>query len=460
MTARVCHDWSPLKYSSDPIPGDPDQVESAASSYATTADTINEVSDYLANLDGDGQRSDTITALMARSRELSGQLLSVSGRYSETASALRYYAPELRAAQAMADSAISEGAPAESQRKQAASNAQDIYQGWMTTLDPNTAKEFEDSYRMAQQRATAAAHEVSVARNKVEEAIRRRDAAAEHAKSLIESAIVNSPMNDSVLDRFKEVLDKAADILTKVGKWIWDNIDTISLVLSIAAVVVAFIPGLNVIAPVLELLANGASALAKAKAVVGVAQAVVKGATTGDWTGAISLGAASLAGFALGKVGGAIASHTGGIGALANAVMSKGTNDKVAGEAGSLTKKMVKKAITAYNTAPKTGVAGVLSGVVQGSAKAGAVATTYAETVLGRSALKGAEKTLTEFSRGVVTSETKKAVAEFAQDKVEKYVNNTIGDNVVGLFKAGISERLSGNPDTFRVQTQSCGSIQ
>ena len=93
MTARVCYDWSPLGYHEDPIPGDPDQVDSAAKTYASTADTINQVSDYLANLDSDGQQSLTITALVARSRELSGQLVNVSSRYSATAAALRYYAP-------------------------------------------------------------------------------------------------------------------------------------------------------------------------------------------------------------------------------------------------------------------------------------------------------------------------------------------------------------------------------
>jgi hypothetical protein len=437
MTARVCHDWSPLKYSADPIPGDPDQVEAAAKSYATTADSVNQVSDYLANLDGDGQRSDTITALMARSRELSGQLLSVSGRYSETAAALLYYAPELRAAQAMADSAISEGAPAESQRKQAANNAQDIYLGWMTTLDPNSAKEFEDSYNVAKQRASAAAYEVSLARNKVEEAIRRRDAAAEHAKSLIESAIVNSPMTDSVLDKFKEVLDKAADILTKVGKWIWDNIDTISLVLTVAAAVLAFIPGLDVIAPVLLALSKVATIIGRVKAAAGVVKSVTTAVKTGDWSGVVATGAAALAGWAVGKVGGA-----------------------VAGKLASGAKSMAGQAVYAFNGKATTGVAGAFSKIVRGTAEAGLEATEAATSVVGSTATKKVTKVLTEFATADVSQETKRHITDYVGDKVEDYVNKKLIDPVKGVVTTAVYHSVDNAMDSYRVKTQTCGGAQ
>ncbi len=442
MTARVCHDWTPLKYSSDPIPGDPDQVESAASSYATTAGTINQVSDYLANLDGDGQRSDTITALMARSRELSGQLLSVSGRYSETASALRYYAPELRAAQAMADSAIAEGAPAEAQRKQAAHNAQDIYLGWMTTLDPNSAKEFEDSYRMAQQRANAAAHEVSLARNKIEEAIRRRDEAAEHAKSMIQSAIENSPMTDTVLDKFREILDKAADILTKVGKWIWDHIDTISLVLTIAATVLAFIPGLNVIAPVLLALSKVVTIIGRVKAAVGVVKSVATAVKTGDWSGVVATGAAALIGWGVGKAGGWVVGKVGG------AFVGKVTSES---------RTLAGRAVDVFNKKAATGTSGAFSTIIRGTAKAGAEATDAAGKILASDATKAATKTLTEIARGEISRESKSQIKDYVGDKVKGYVSEKLADPLKDAVKESVKSNTESYLESYRVQTQTCG---
>jgi hypothetical protein len=309
MTARVCYDWSPLGYHEDPIPGDPDQVDSAAKTYASTADTINQVSDYLANLDSNGQQSLTIAALVARSRELSGQLVNVSSRYSATAAALRYYAPELRASQAIADSAIAHGAPAEAERKRAASNARDIQVGWLTTLDPTQAKQFEESYTRATNQADTAATQVGAAKAKILEAIRRRDQAADVAKSMISSAIENSPVTDTTLDKFKDLLDKGAEILTKVGKWIWDNIDQISFYLTIASAVLGWVPFLG---PALIVAAKVANILATVKSAIGVAKSVAASAKSGDWSGAILTGGAFVVGLGLQKLAPVVAEKLGG----------------------------------------------------------------------------------------------------------------------------------------------------
>lgn len=437
MTARVCHDWSSLKYSADPIPGDPDQVEAAAKSYATTADSISQVSDYLANLDAEGQRSETITALVARGRELSGQLLSAGGRYNATASALRYYAPELRAAQAIADSAAAEGVPAEAQRKQALHNAQEIRLGWMTTMDPNRAKEFEDSYRMAEHQITAAAHEVGQARHRIEEAIRRRDEAAERAKSMIESAIENSPMTDTVVDRFKEILDKTGDILGTVGEWIWDNIDTISLVLTVAATALAFIPGLQLIAPVLFALSKVATIVGRVKAVVGVVKSITSALRTGDWSGVVATGAAALASWGVGKLGGALA-----------------------GKLSSGAKSLVGQAVYAFSSRGTSGAAGALSKIVMGTAQAGLVATEAATTVVGAAATKKVTKVLTELATAEVSKETKRHITDYVGEKVEDYINEKLVAPVQHVVADAVHDGVENFVDSYRLKTQTCGGAQ
>ncbi len=434
MTARACHDWSLLGYGSDPIPGDPDAVEAAAKSYASTSDTILQVSDYLANLDGSGQQSKTITALKARSRELSGQLQNVSTRYSETAAALRYYAPELRAAQEIADAAFAQGEPAERERKEAAQNAWNLWSGWKVTLEPSQAKQFEDSYYLAKHQAENAKHNVDAAKTKIQEAIRRRDDAANAAKSMISTAINNSPVTDSLLDKFKEVFDKGVEILTNVGKWIYDNIDTISLVLTIAATVVAFIPGLNVIAPALFFLSKVATVISKVKSVITVVKSIVTAVKTGDFSGLVASGAAALAGMAVGKLGGAIA-----------------------GKLASGAKSLAGHAVYAFNSKTATGAAGAFSRLIKGGAKAGLAATEEASKVIGTKATKKVSHVLTEIAKGEISRETKGHITDYVGDKVEDYFKEKITDPVKHVVKEAVYERVDHTMDSLRTKTVTCG---
>ncbi len=399
MNARVCYDWSALGYHEDPIPGDPEQVEATAKSYASTSDTILQVSDYLAKLDGNGQQSLTITALKARSRELSGQLQSVSTRYTETAAALRYYAPELRAAQAIADAAISAGGPAESRRKSAKGNADSIWWGWKTTLEPAQATQFEESYFLAKSQADSAAADVAAAKTKILEAIHRRDTAADAAKSMIHSAIENSPVTDTVLDTFKEVFDKAVDILTKVGQWVWDNIDTIALVLTIAAAVTAFIPGLNVISPFLAGAARIANVISKVKAAVNTAKAVVKAVTTGDVSDLVAVGATYVAGKALGKLTGLVTKPLG----------------KAAGT-------MYGKALHAANKETSAKVWGKLSTIVTGSSARGMSLSTLDKAMSSATPSVKAElqRTLTSLTQSTVSGETNRELQKLVGHEVGK----------------------------------------
>jgi len=410
MTARVCYDWSPLHYHEDPIPGDPDRVEAASKSYAATSDTILQVSDYLAKLDADGQQSEAITALKARSRELSGQLQSVSSRYTETAAALRCYAPELRGAQAMADAAIAAGGPAEARRKSASSDAANIWVGWKTTLEPSQAKDFEDSYFLAKHQADSAAADVATARAQIEDAIRKRDAAAETAKGMISAAITNSPITDTVLDQFKEVWDAGVDAIKGVGKWVWDNIDNISLALTIAAAVVVFIPGLDVLAPVLLAASRVATMISWAKKGVELGRAAVKWNRTGDSSDFVSESVSIAAGLVIGKVaGGGAASIAGKAVHSSNQAVSKRLWDTV------------DSAVTSVN----------VGGETQMVVSRGAIGTT-----------------LQQISKSTIDGETKRLI-QGSTKKVADAVSDRLSSD---LAKSEISDAQGA----YRVQ--SCGS--
>lgn len=104
MSARPCHDWSVLKWNSDPVPGDPDHVEQAATNYRSTATAIDGAASNLRRLTSDSC-SVAVDAILKQSHEAAEALAKVSSRYSGTAYALAGYAPELREAQRMAEAA-------------------------------------------------------------------------------------------------------------------------------------------------------------------------------------------------------------------------------------------------------------------------------------------------------------------------------------------------------------------
>ncbi|MBK8732770.1 MAG: hypothetical protein IPL93_07885 [Actinomycetales bacterium] len=247
-----------------------------------------------------------VDAILKQSHEAAEALAKVSSRYSGTAYALAGYAPELREAQRMADEAWRLAAAAEPKRRESSARAHDLWLGWRTSFNPDDAANFEELYH--QQKAAAETHagEVAHARHLLEQAIKKRDEAASVAQSKVRDALEHSEVNDTILDYFKEIIDKGADLLSKIGKWIWDNIDTIALVLTVVAAITAFIPGVNVIAPALLAISKGAQLLAKVKAAVTAVQAVWKGVKTGNWGDAIGVGVGYLLGKVVGKVGGSL----------------------------------------------------------------------------------------------------------------------------------------------------------
>ncbi|MBK8468271.1 MAG: hypothetical protein IPL45_00325 [Actinomycetales bacterium] len=278
-----------------------------AGDYRSTGEHIESAATNLGRLASPSTCSEAVEKILTESHDLADQLLKVSGRYSETAGALASYAPQLRAAQALADQAIAKAGEADKRRRQAADHATNLWWGWRTSINAEDAAEFERDYHQQKAASENAAGDVAGAKVLLLQAIEKRDAAGDAAARRISSAVDASPVNDTILDQFKELLDKGVDLLAKVGKWIWDNIDTIALVLTIAAAVTAFIPGVNAITPFLLAASKVAAMVAKVKAVVTTLQAVSEGLKTGNWSKMVGIGV----GYLLGKVGGVVAKKLG-----------------------------------------------------------------------------------------------------------------------------------------------------
>ncbi|MGH3995139.1 MAG: putative T7SS-secreted protein, partial [Pseudonocardiaceae bacterium] len=106
-------DWSPLA-SHDPVPGDPDEIERVAKSLTDVADEITRQAANLRRLStAEGWDADAGRTFADSAGELAGQLDKAHGRYASAGGALKGYAPELRHAQSVADTALADAKSAQ-----------------------------------------------------------------------------------------------------------------------------------------------------------------------------------------------------------------------------------------------------------------------------------------------------------------------------------------------------------
>ncbi len=243
-------DWSPLA-GSDPVPGDPDEVERAARSLADMAEEINRQTANLRKLaTADGWDADAGRTFAASAQELSGQLGKAHGRYTTAAGALKGYAPELRHAQSVADAALTEAKQA-----QATINANRPPDHPPT--GPLTPAQIS-AERQRQQAYDDGVGDLQAAHRKLTDAIDHRDQHAGRAARAIRDVIDRDGLKDSRWDKFKNWISEHADLLRAIAR----IAELVATILSVIALVVSFIPVLNFLAPVLLGLAALASAVA------------------------------------------------------------------------------------------------------------------------------------------------------------------------------------------------------
>ena len=206
------YDWSPLRRSDDPVPGEPDEIDDAAARLRRTATALQAAYDGIkkvATSDASalGEDSRTIDAFREIADEVADKLIKAKPRYDTAAEALSTYAGELEGAQLESVNALRDAEEAEAtQRREEADPPE-------TPLGPFEQSPGEE----ALDRAIA----------RLERAISARDGAAESAESKIRNRIED----DEVKDSFWDNMSKLADILSNI-----------STVLGVLALVVNCIP--------------------------------------------------------------------------------------------------------------------------------------------------------------------------------------------------------------------------
>lgn len=320
----ICLDLSPVGMSTE-FDGSPDALESGAQTLRSTATTLDAAAANIRRLTENGNEleSQAFSALAERSSEVHGTMGKVALRYRLMATATQKFAEVLRTEQQTAARLVGEAAEARNAYTHA---SQQHSQARLLARDPEPS---------SQQRALVLSQQANVAANRanagLESAKQQLRAAAQRvndanksASEEIRSAMEVSGLDDTLWDKICYVGAKIGEAAAAAAKWIWDNIDTICLVLDIVALVLMFIPGLGTVAggvlKALTVLTRVARGISIARQGLGA----IEQFRQGDVAGGVGAVAMIGAGFVLGKAVGKSHYVRGKSARLANKTFSHG----------------------------------------------------------------------------------------------------------------------------------------
>ncbi|WP_053743416.1 putative T7SS-secreted protein [Streptomyces sp. NRRL WC-3618] len=283
--------------SSDPIPGDPEQVARLGRDLRKTAESIKKQADEIKALSSvEAWKSKTAEEFRTQAEGAEGKLRKAFKRYDAAADALgekvieggssKEYASELHHAQTMADKALRDAQGADSDQKTST--------GAIDGLPKDTADD-DPGRKKLEKRQEAATSAMERAKKDLEAAKDVRDAAVKRARDAIRTAIDNDGLKDGNWDKFKDwVHDNAGWIkeLVDVLGWVATICGTLSLVVGWIPIVGQALAGvlgtIALIATVISLVGHMVLALAGEGSWFDVALDVVGLATFGIGRGAIA----------------------------------------------------------------------------------------------------------------------------------------------------------------------------
>ncbi|MBF4161472.1 hypothetical protein [Nocardioides acrostichi] len=235
-------DWSPLDMGSDPTPGDAATVLAAGKHYTEVADAIELASRRLKELaENPDMKSEAVEKFRGKATTVSTNVSKAETRYRETGEALTTYATELQAAQEDADAALKSAVCArddhEAANTQLSSARDDLRHGESENACRPADQAPRDLSHLIQRvsclndQCSAAASDLTDAKEKAETAKQDAKDAADKARRAIEDVVEDSELNDSTWDKVANVLSKIADIA-----------GAIAAIAGILALVVGWIP--------------------------------------------------------------------------------------------------------------------------------------------------------------------------------------------------------------------------
>jgi len=233
-------DWHPLA-DSDPLPGDPDQVEALAAEFDRLGDDIGANNPTLRRVqDQQDWTGEAATAFTGRVGDLPDKLDQVQKRFSSFAGALKAYAPVLRASQATARRALQQAREAQA----AASAAQADLNG-LTVVRPADAPPEPRARTDARSQAAARCRGQMIAANDDLARSRRMlaEAVGDHREAERKAASsITAAADDDLQNPHKPWWKKAAEAARQVLQVVSKVAGALSAVFGVLALLTCWIP--------------------------------------------------------------------------------------------------------------------------------------------------------------------------------------------------------------------------
>ena len=226
MTWRPA-DWSPLA-SSDPAPGDPDDVAEIACEYRDTALEIERQARVLRALStADGWDSEAGKAFAKDAGQLAGKLAKTHGRYATVSRELRNWAPSLREAQRETLAALNDAKDAEARKR---ANQAPAFSGLRNLVEDRTDEE-EAADRRRQKAYDDASDDLAAAKRRCDRAVDAMDDDAERVARAIRDAS-DDDVKDGFWDKLKGIVRDHVKLIkwvAKIASWIGTAIAIVTI---------------------------------------------------------------------------------------------------------------------------------------------------------------------------------------------------------------------------------------
>ncbi|OQQ17684.1 hypothetical protein B0675_11675 [Streptomyces sp. M41(2017)] len=255
--SRRSGDWPPL-WDDDPTPGDPHEVASLGRKLRTMAEMIDEQARVIAALSSvDGWDSDAGRAFNEVADGAGDRLKKAFERYDEAAKALgvtvadgesKEFAGELHRAQQKADRALADYQEAKSDHDLAEREVKKFTDKHLVTDIPEADR---PEYERWKKKQNEALHRIGQARGDVKDARDIFDDAGDRAARHIRDVVHHDAVRDP------------GGFMNWLADWA-DTFSNLSAILSVLAVVCAFVPPLQFLVPIFATLAVLSSAAALA----------------------------------------------------------------------------------------------------------------------------------------------------------------------------------------------------
>lgn len=279
--SRVAADFAPLGYHNDPVSGDVDAMGQQVMSLRSTAHSVRQAHEGLDALSKADQVSNQLDEIMTDVTAVAGKLSLVVARYEGAATALDAYRQALAPIQPKADELARQAGP---QHKVDADNFDDslaLRARILVTFDSGEHDRLTAQYDELEKQRTAARAVVSSAKEQLNGLIRQRDAAADAAAKAIQGAMDSSGLTDTIIDKFKDLVEKA-------GNWLKDHSQLLSSIGDFLGWVSFALTLASIVFPVLAPIALAVGAIG---AVFSIAGGLGQALKDGNW-GAFALSTA------------------------------------------------------------------------------------------------------------------------------------------------------------------------